>query len=115
MLFAAGATEPAPVDDLELVQRGRVIGEPPAEEKVQVAEAPGDEAEARDAEERVENLRGDLDPDASRGVDVAAGRMAHCGSGVAEEEEEHAAPGDYVEEVDCYEEALRGGTKVSFR
>lgn len=74
-------------------------------EPVEVAEAPGGEAEAGDAEEGVEDLRVDFHPDAAGGLDVVAGRRAHCGGGVAEEEEEHAAPGDDVEAVEGDEEA----------
>lgn len=80
----------------------------PLEQEPQIPEAPRDEPEPGDAEERVEDLRIDFDPDAAGGVDVVAGGDAHCGGGVAEEEEEHAAPGDDVEHVDCYEEALGG-------
>ena len=54
------------------------------EEVVEVAEAPGDEAEAGDAEEGVEDLGVDFDPDTAGGVEVAAvflavgtGRVAH--------------------------------------
>ena len=39
---------------------------------VEVAEAPGYEAEACDAEQGIEDLRVDFDPDAAGGVDVVA-------------------------------------------
>ena len=77
------------------------------EEVVEVAEAPGNEAEAGNAEEGVEDLRVDFDPDAARGIDIVAvflavgtGRVAHEFFAAADqEEEEHATPGDYVEAV----------------
>ena len=43
-----------------------------SQEIVEVAKAPGDEAQTSDAEERVEDLRVDLKPDASRGIQVLA-------------------------------------------
>jgi len=64
-----------------------------AEHPVEVAEAPGCEAEARDAEEGVEDLAVDFEPDFARGVVVVAAGVAHGGRGVEEEEEEHCAPG----------------------
>lgn len=90
----------------EAHERGLLPSHAPLEQEVEVAEAPWDEAEAGDAEEGVEDLRVDLDPDAARGVYGVAAGLAHCGRGVDEEEEQHAAPGDYVEHVDCDAEAL---------
>lgn len=59
---------------------------------VEVAEAPGREAKARDAEEGVEDLGVDLEPDfAGGGVGVGSG-VIHGGGGFEEEEEEHCAP-----------------------
>jgi len=60
---------------------------------VEVAEAPGGEAEARDAEESVEDLAVDFEPDLAGRVVVVAAGVAHGGRGVEEEEEEHCAPG----------------------
>lgn len=80
----------------------------PSQQEPEIAETPRDQTEAGDAEERVQDLRVDFDPDAACGVDVVAGGGTHRGGGVAEEEEEHAAPADDVEHVDCDEEALGG-------
>lgn len=105
--IAAGQAKPAVVDTGEAAEAVLVLGDAEFEQVVEIAEAPGDEAEAGDAEEGVEDLRVDLDPDAARRVDVVAGGVAHGGRGVAEEEEEHAAPGYHVEAVDYHEEAER--------
>jgi hypothetical protein len=60
---------------------------------VEVAEAPAGETEPRDAEQSVEDLRINLQPDLTRRVVVIAGWVAHGGRSVEEEEEEHGAPG----------------------
>lgn len=87
-----------------------------AHHPVPVAKSPGREAETRDAEKRVEDLRVDFEPNLARAVVVVAAWVAHGGRGFEEEEEEHCAPGlgslvgrvwmegrtyDYVEAVYC--------------
>lgn len=84
----------------------------PPSPPVQVAKSPRSEAKASDAEQGVENLRIHLDPFPSRRIDVVAGRFTHCRRSIAEEQEEHAAPGDNVETIDGDEES--GGGKVPF-
>lgn len=122
--IASWQTEPAVIDACQFAQAVHFpltadflfAGEAPPHEEVKVTEAPGDEAEACDAEEGVENLRGDFDPDAAGGVDVVAAvevvlggvLRAHCGRGVEKDQEEHAAPGDDVEAVEGDEEAEGG-------
>jgi len=64
-----------------------------ADGPVEIAEAPGCEAEARDAEEGVEDLAVDFEPDFAGAVVVVAAGVAHGGRGVEEQEEEHCAPG----------------------
>ena len=111
----ARQAEPATIDTGEAPQGVVLAPEAPLEEVVEVAEAPGDEAEAGDAEEGVEDLGVDLDPDAARGVEVVAvfdavqvRRVAHVFAAAADEQqEEHAAPGDDVEAVDGDQEAER--------
>lgn len=68
----AWEAEPGAVDTAEASESVDVAAEAELEEVVEVAEAPGDEAEAGDAEEGVEDLRVDFDPDAAGGVDVVA-------------------------------------------
>lgn len=112
----AGQTEPATVDAGEAAQGVVLAPETPLEEVVEIAETPGDEAEAGDAEQGVEDLGVDLDPDAARGVEVVAVfdavkafRVAHIFAAAADQQqEEHAAPGDDVEAVDGDQEAERG-------
>lgn len=97
---------------MDPAQPGQRVGAPadaPPQQEPEVAEAPRDQPEAGHAEERVEDLGVDFDPDAARRVECVAGGCAHCGCGIAEEEEQHAAPADDVEHVECEEEALRGG------
>lgn len=97
---------------MDPAQPGQRFGAPadaPPQQEPEVAEAPRDQPEAGHAEERVEDLGVDFDPDAARRVECVAGRCAHCGCGVAEEQEQHAAPADDVEHVECEEEALRKG------
>ncbi len=72
---------------------------------VQVAEAPGDEAQARDAEQGVEDLRVGLEPLLRGAVDVAARGVAHGRRAADEDQEEHAAPRDHVEPVHRDQEA----------
>lgn len=92
-----------------------LASETPLEQVVKIAEAPGDEPEAGDAEQGVEDLGVDFDPDAARGVEVVAVfdavqvlRVAHVFAAAADEQqEEHAAPGDHVEAVKGDQEAER--------
>ena len=80
----------------------------PLQEVVQIAESPGDEAEAGDAEEGVEDLGVDFDPDAAWGVEIVAVfdavqmfGVAHVLTAAADKEkEQHPTPGDDVEAVD---------------
>ena len=80
----------------------------PLQEVVQVAEAPGDEAEAGDAEESIKDLGVDFDPDAARRVEIVAVFDAVQAFGVAhiltaaadKEQEQHPTPGNNVETVD---------------
>ena len=104
---AAWEAEPRFVDAGEAAEGGLLFHEAEFEEIIEIAEAPGDETKACDAKEGVEDLGVDFDPDAAGGVDVVAvfavvvvGVVAHGAGGVAEEEEEHAAPGDDVEAVE---------------
>ncbi len=83
------------MDTGESAQRRAVVADAEFHEVVKVAEAPGYEAEARDAEEGVEDLRVDFDPDAAWGVDVVAfflamgaGWVAHEFLSSADEEQE---------------------------
>jgi len=69
---AAGEAEPVLVDAGEFAEVGLFLGEAELEQVVEIAEAPRDEAEAGDAEERVQHLGVNFDPDPSRGVDVVA-------------------------------------------
>ena len=86
------------------------------EEVVEVAEAPGNETEAGDAEEGVEDLGVNFDPDAAWGIDIVAfflavgtRRVAHEFFAAADqEEEEHATPGDHVEAVNDNKKAEGG-------
>ena len=83
------------------------------EEVIQVAETPGDKAEAGDAEKSVEDLGVDLDPDAARRIEIVAvfdavqvGGVAHVLAAAADEEQkQHPAPGDDVEPVKNHKEA----------
>ena len=79
-----GKAEPGAVDTAEASESVDIAAKAELEEVVEVAEAPGDEAEAGDAEEGVEDLRVDFDPDAARGLEIVAvfltvgsGRVAH--------------------------------------
>ena len=90
------------------------------EQVVEIAKAPRYETEASDAEEGIEDLRVNFDPDAARGVDVIAvftgvkvRRVAHWCGGIAKEEEEHAAPGNDIETVKHNEEAKRCDAELS--
>lgn len=104
----AWKAEPACVDACESTKGVVVFEKTVAEEPVEVAEAPGYEAETRHAEEGVEDLRVDLDPDFAQAVfAVAAAWMAEGGRGVEKDEEDHGAPGDDVECVDGHDEAER--------
>lgn len=101
--------EPAPVDARQGPQRLLVLAEAVLEQVVRVAEPPGREAEPRHAEQRVQDLRIGLYPYPARRVDVVAvAVVAHGGCCVAEQQEEHAAPGDDVERVYGEEEAEPG-------
>lgn len=84
------------------------ISKSPVCPPVKIAEPPRGKPKASDAEECVENLRVDFDPDSSRRINIVAGRCAHCWGSVAKEEEEHASPCDDVEAVDCDQEARNG-------
>lgn len=118
----AGESDPASIEAGEAAQAVHFLLVPvfllgaqaPAQQEVHVARAPGEQAEARHAEERIEDLAVDLEPDGARAVDVLAvphvlavadGCPAHFGGGAAEDEEEHATPCYDVEAVDCPEEA----------
>lgn len=94
------------MEPLQTYQRVTTSANAPSEQVPEIAETPWNQPKAGDAEQGVQDLRVDFDPDAAWGVDVVAGGGTHRGSGVAEEEEEHAAPADDVEHVDCDEEAL---------
>ena len=82
------------VDFLEFEITGLFSKPAPLEQVVQISKPPRDETKASDAKQSIQDLGVDFDPDATRGVDVVAGRMAHSRSRVAEEEEKHTAPGD---------------------
>ncbi len=100
--FEAGAareSEPSTMDACQPAQSVIVIEDPPFQQIIEIAESPWNETETGDAEQRVEDLRGNFHPDPTRRVDVVAGGPTHCRCGVAEEEEEHTAPGDDVETV----------------
>lgn len=87
-------------------QRVCAPADAPPQQEPQVPEAPRYQPEAGHAEERVQDLRVDFEPDEARRVARGAGRRAHCGRGIAEQEEQHAAPADDVEHVERGEEAL---------
>lgn len=63
------------------------LGSPqsPFSPEVYVSESPGGQTESSHAEEGVENLRVNLDPNSSWRLYVIAGRFAHGRSGIAEE------------------------------
>ena len=58
---------------------------------VKVAEVPGCEAKTCDAEERVEDLAVDFEPDFAWRVVVGGEWVVHCRCGFEEEEEEHSS------------------------
>ena len=99
----------------ESAECGLFLHDAELQEIVEIAEAPGDEAKTRDAEKSVKNLGIYFDPDAARGLEVAAvflsvgaGWVAHEFVAAADQqEEEHAAPSDDVESVEDDEEAER--------
>jgi len=70
-----------------------------AQHLVEVAEAPGRKPKAGSAEQSVENLAEDLEPDLILAVVVfaiihlRATHMAHSRGGFQKQEEEHRAPG----------------------
>lgn len=114
-LLGAGQAEPALVDTGEAsdTDLGAVLSaDAPPGPPVEIAEAPRGQAEAGDAEEGVEDLRVDLDPDAARGLEVIAGRGAHGRRSIAQQQEQHSTPGDNIEAVEGDEEA--GGGKEPF-
>lgn len=59
---------------------------------VEVPKTPGREAEARDTEQGVEDLRVDFQPDLARAIVVIARGVTHGGGSIEEKEEEHCAP-----------------------
>ncbi len=89
------------------------------EEVIQVSESPGDKAETCDAEEGVEDLGIDFQPDPSGGVEVVAvfdsvqtGGVAHVlVSTTNKEKKEHSSPSDDVQTVDYHDES-EGGNGV---
>ena len=73
--------------------------ESPAHEEVEIAEAPGDKSEARNAEEAIEDLGVIFDPLFPGAVDGVAAWVAHGWGCVEEDKEDHGAPGDDIETV----------------
>lgn len=86
-------------------QRTLVLAPSPPQQIIPVAKAPGDQAESRDAEQRIEDLRRDLEPDLGAGIDGVVGRVGHGGRGMDEDQEEHAAPRYDVQSVQREQEA----------
>ncbi|KAG7141547.1 hypothetical protein HYQ46_007815 [Verticillium longisporum] len=99
-LLRAGQAKPRAVGGGEAAQGQGVVGEVVLDKAPGVASALGRQAKGHDAEEGVQNLGVDLYPYAARRVDVVASRVAHGGRGVAEQQEDHAAPRHNVETVD---------------
>jgi len=79
----------------------------PLHEVVEVAESPGNEPESSDAEQSIQNLTVNLNPDLASTRVVIAGGMAHCGSSVEEDEEDHGTPTYHIETVDGDKKAKR--------
>jgi hypothetical protein len=73
---------------------------PPVCPPIKIAESPRSKTETSDTEERVEDLRINLDPNPARRVDVITSGCAHRWGGIAEEQEEHTAPSDNVKTID---------------
>lgn len=88
-----------------LLGRTAADAQAPDHQVIQVTETPGYQTEACDAEESVEDLRVDFDPDAAWGVEVITAWVTHGRCRVAKEEEEHATPGDDIKTVNGDEEA----------
>lgn len=98
----------------EFTQRVQSTRRAPPDEVEEITGAPGEQAESRDAEERREDLAVDFNPDATWGVEVVAVvhpdavalHEAHFRRGAADQEEEdHGAPCDYIQTVECDEDA----------
>lgn len=75
--LGSGKAIPAPIVARQPAPGVIVLEPSPLEEIVQVSEPPGDQSEARHAEEAVEDLTGNLNPDFASTVVVVAGRVAH--------------------------------------
>lgn len=106
-VLRAWQTEPITAPCRQVLQRPNFL----APTKTRLQEPPGIEkalwceTEGRRTKKGVQDLRVDLDPLATRRVDVAARRMAHGRRGVAEQKKDHAAPGYYAEAVE-YDKCL---------
>ena len=106
-VVGAWKTEPRSVESGKTAESVVLAHNAPTHQKVEVPESPGNETKTCHAEEAVQDLGIDLDPYlASRG-EVVTRRMAHGRCGVEEDKEDHGAPGDDIQAVDCDEEAKR--------
>jgi len=98
-------TKPVLVDLHKLHQPTLLPEQPPFYEVIKITEPPWHEAETSDAEECVEDLTINFDPDAAWAVDVVTVWATHGWRGVAEQEEQHPTPGDDIKHVYCDEES----------
>lgn len=111
-LVRTGQTEPAPIVACQATEVVVLSEDAPLDQVVEVAEPPWNQPETCNAEQGIQNLTVDLDPDLPSAVVVIAAGMAHRGSGVENDEEDHRAPGYHIEAVYCKYEA-EGGQKES--
>lgn len=78
-VLRARKSEPASVDAGESPESHLVLLDTELHQIIQIPESPRDSAETRNAEQGIQDLRVDLNPYPTRGVDVVAGRFTHCG------------------------------------
>lgn len=78
-----GESEPGSINPSQSPESEYIFADSVLEEIVQIAEAPWDGTETCNAEEGIEDLGINFDPDTSGRVDIVTGRFAHCWGGVA--------------------------------
>ena len=85
-----------------------VLAPAPLKQIIEVAEAPRDQSQSRNAEQGVENLRVDFQPFLSSTGVVVVGWVGQRWGSVTQDEEKHATPRNNVQAVDGDEESGGG-------
>lgn len=92
----ARETKPTSVVAREPAEIVILLENAPLDQVVEVAEAPGDQAEPSNAEQGIQDLAIDFDPDFAGAVIIVTAGMAHRRSGIQQDEEDHRTPSYYI-------------------